>query len=266
MVLKVAGGGALIAFGGALLGAVPATALTAGTVADQAAAVQVPAPVEAAPTATTPRQPATAPGGDEGDILVTARQRSETLISVPVAVTAVTATQLARTGASDVIRIAQLAPQVQIARSASGGGASFVIRGIGSQPQEPNLDQTVAINIDGVLINRGRVAQLGMYDLQQVEILKGPQALFFGKNSPAGVISIISAAPTDTLSGYAKAGYEFEARERFVEGAVSGPLGGGFKARIAARQSLGARLPSAGRMERSRARRARGIGTSDPRL
>ena len=209
-----------------LLGSTSALAQSAGA----------PAPDQTTPpqTESTEAEPPAAEGfGDE--LVVTARQRSESLVSVPVAVTAVTGLQLQRTGATDLIRIAQLAPQVMTVRTGSGGGASFVIRGIGSQPQEPNLDQTVAINVDGVLINRGRAAQLGLYDLQQVEILKGPQALFFGKNSPAGVISIISAGPTDTFSGYVKAGYEFEARERFVEGAVSGPLGGGFKARIAAR-------------------------------
>lgn len=169
------------------------------------------------------------------EIVVTARQRSESLIRVPVAVTAVTEAELQRSGATDLVRIAQLAPQVSIARSASGGGASFVIRGIGSQPQEPNLDQTVAINLDGLLINRGRIAQLGMFDLQQVEVLKGPQALFFGKNSPAGVISITSVDPGRQREGYIRAGYEFVARERFVEGAISEPLSDTLRTRLAIR-------------------------------
>lgn len=224
------------------------TTLACLTIAAVPASAQVVAPAQtptpdSAPKSVPPAGPVeqAAPpqrlGGDGDEIVVTARQRNETLLSVPVAVTAVTATELQRTGATDLVRIAQLAPQVQIARSASGGGASFVIRGIGSQPQEPNLDQTVAINVDGVLVNRGRVAQLGQFDLQQVEILKGPQALFFGKNSPAGVISLVSNRPTDTLTGYVRGGYEFEARERFVEGAISGPLTDTLKARLAVRYS-----------------------------
>jgi iron complex outermembrane receptor protein len=218
--------------------------LTLSSIAIAAALLPAAAAAQAAPAAdpaaaspqdqvvATPAQPT----GDD-DIVVTARQQSESLIRVPVAVTAVTGVELARTNATDLVKIAQLAPQVTVARSASGGGASFVIRGIGSQPQEPNLDQTVAINVDGVLVNRGRVATLGLFDLQQVEVLKGPQALFFGKNSPAGVISLVSALPTDTFTASGRVGYEFEAREKYAEAVVSGPLSDTLKARLAARYS-----------------------------
>jgi outer membrane receptor protein involved in Fe transport len=87
-----------------------------------------------------------------------------------------------------------------------------------------NSEQPVALNIDGVQITRGPVAAIGFFDLESVEVLKGPQALFFGKNSPAGVVSVQSVTPGDKLEGYVRAGYEFSASTPSFDGAVSIPL------------------------------------------
>ena len=189
-----------------------------------------------APAVTTAAVDTASSGGLE-DIIVTARKRSESLIQAPVAVTAIGAVDLTRYNASDLTRIAQLAPQLLIARAPSGGGATFNIRGIGSSPLEPGLDQSVSVNVDGVQLSRGRFISLGMFDLQQVEVLKGPQALFFGKNSPAGVVSLTTANPIDTFEAGVLAGYEFNANEKYVEGYVSGPLAEGLTARFAFRYS-----------------------------
>ncbi|WP_221795581.1 TonB-dependent receptor [Aquisediminimonas sediminicola] len=175
------------------------------------------------------------------DIIVSARQRTERLIDVPVAVTALSKVDLDRYGAKSLSDIAQLAPQVSVAKQASGGGNSFVIRGIGSSTLDTGFDQSVAINVDGVQTGRGRSLQQSYFDLAQVEILKGPQALFFGKNSPAGVISMTSANPTKELSVGGNVGYEFVAREWLGSGYVSGPITETLGARIAfqARRSRG---------------------------
>src|SRR3546814_9391803 len=85
-------------------------------------------------------------------------------------------------------------------RADSGSDAAFSIRGIGSPPYDAGLDQSVSISIDGVQSARGTVVLQGFFDLAQVEVMKGPQALFFGKNSTAGVISLTSANPTDRKS------------------------------------------------------------------
>src|SRR3546814_4892772 len=84
---------------------------------------------------------------------------------------------------------------------------------------------------------RSTVVLQGFFDLAQVEVMKGPQALFFGKNSTAGVISLTSANPTDELEGYLRAGYEFVANERVVEGVISRPLTDTLQARLALRGS-----------------------------
>lgn len=172
------------------------------------------------------------------EIIVTARKRDETLLQVPVAISAVSAADINRYAATDLGKIGQLIPQVILAKTGGGGaGASFSIRGIGSSALDAGIDQTVSLNLDGLQLSRGRLITQSFFDVAQVEVLKGPQALFFGKNSPGGVVSLRTNGPTKELSAYARAGYEFRASERFVEGAISGPLGETLGFRVAGRAS-----------------------------
>lgn len=175
-------------------------------------------------------------GGLE-EITVTARKRTESLLNVPVAVSVVSAGQLLDNDATDLSKIAELAPQTMIGNAPNGTGAVLTIRGVSSSSTDSGIEQSVSMIIDGVQLNRGRILYQSMFDVQQVEVLEGPQALFFGKNSPAGVIAIKSVEPTSSLEGYLRAGYEFEADERFVQGAISGPLADTFKVRFAFRGS-----------------------------
>jgi iron complex outermembrane receptor protein len=168
--------------------------------------------------------PPAAATSDLGEIVVTARQRTERLLDVPVAVTVIAAADIDRYASKELVDIAQIAPQVMIAQVGSGSGTSFIIRGIGSSTLDSGLDQSVAINVDGVLSSRGRSVQQSYFDLADVEVLKGPQALFFGKNTPAGVISLSSANPTKQFSAQEMVGYEFEAQEVTNSGYVSAPI------------------------------------------
>src|SRR5690606_22996090 len=118
----------------------------------------------------------------------------------------------------------ELAPQVSMGNGGSGTGAVITIRGVSSASNDAGLDQSVAVEIDGVPMSRGRIITAAVFDLASVQVLQGPQALFFGKNSPAGVISLRSADPTSEFEGYATAGYEFKSDEKFLEAAISGPL------------------------------------------
>ena len=174
-----------------------------------------------------------APGPDE--IVVTARLRSESLVDVPVAISALTQEDVQRYAATDLTGIAQLSPQITLTRGTTGTGATFAIRGVGSSSGDGGIDSSVAIALDGIVVSRGAIVTQGMFDIQQVEVLKGPQSLFFGKNSSAGVVSIKSADPTSTFQGGIKAGYEFEAKEYFAEGFVSGPISDTLKGRLALR-------------------------------
>ncbi|HKX78014.1 MAG TPA: TonB-dependent receptor [Novosphingobium sp.] len=176
-------------------------------------------------------------GGLE-DIVVTARRREESLLDVPVAVSAISAAALERAHVTDMTQIAQMTPNVIIAPiGGSGSGGTIAIRGIGSTYSDSGIDQSVGIVIDSVSISRSRILHASQFDLGQVEILKGPQALFFGKNSPAGVISINTANPTPDFSAMARVGYEFEAEEKFVEGFVSGPIAENLLFRVAGKYS-----------------------------
>jgi outer membrane receptor protein involved in Fe transport len=210
----------------ALLGSSACLLMAAPATAQEAAA---PAPQDAAAERTYT---------SDADIIVTARKRDETLLDVPVAVSALSAADMNRYQANDLTKIGQMVPQVIIAKTGGGGaGASFAIRGVGSSALDSGIEQTVSVNIDGLQVSRGRLATQGFFDVQQVEVLKGPQALFFGKNSPGGVISLRTAGATKSFEGYVRAGYEFNADERYVEGAVSGPISDTLGFRIAGRAS-----------------------------
>jgi iron complex outermembrane receptor protein len=168
------------------------------------------------------------------DIIVTARKRDETLISVPVVVSAVSGAQLARQGIVNMDGVARVVPQLLI--GPQGGavqGGNISIRGISGPDQNPFGDQAVSFNVDGVQVAKATVRRMSDFDTSQLEVLKGPQALFFGKNSPAGIISVRTNDPTRDFEAGMKVGYEFEAHEIRTEGYVSGPLGETLGFRIA---------------------------------
>lgn len=169
-----------------------------------------------------------------GEIVVTARKRSETLMTVPVAVSAVSAEVLNARGISTLEGFARLVPQLFLATSSgSFQGGALGLRGISAGDGNVFGDQAVAFNIDGVQIARATPRQLSQFDLQQIEVLKGPQALYYGKNSPGGIVVIRTADPTDSLEAGGKVSYEFNAREVRGEAFVSGPIADGLGARVA---------------------------------
>jgi len=202
-------------------------------------AIAAPAAVHAQEAAPPPRDDNSdaTPSGQLEDIVVTARRRQESLLDVPVAVSAISAKALESAHITDVTQIAQMTPQLLIAPASGGGGGTISIRGVGSSYLDPGIEQSVGVLVDNISVGRGRFIMAAQFDLQQVEVLKGPQALFFGKNSPAGVISITSAGPTKDFEAQVRAGYEFEAKEKYVEGYVSGPLSDTLGARIAGKFS-----------------------------
>lgn len=170
---------------------------------------------------------------DPGDIIVTARKREESLISVPVAITAVTGQELARRGVNSLDGVARMTPALIIADGGTNTGGNIVLRGIGGG-DNPFSDQAVSFNIDGVQVGRASVRRMAQMDIQQIEVLKGPQALFYGKNSPAGIISIRTGDPTRSFEGKMSAGYEFNAHEWRGEGYVAGPITDDLGFRVAA--------------------------------
>ncbi|MDY6949747.1 MAG: TonB-dependent receptor, partial [Pseudomonadota bacterium] len=174
-----------------------------------------------------------AKGGLE-EIIVTARKREETLISVPTAIAAVGAQELSRSGINGIDALALKVPGFVVGEG--GGtvqGGSISLRGISAADSNPLGDQAVSFNFDGVQVARASVRRMGDFDVAQVEILKGPQALFYGKNSPGGIVSMRSADPGDRFEVGGRMGYEINAEEVRGEAYISGPLSEGFGARLA---------------------------------
>ncbi|HEX7881981.1 MAG TPA: TonB-dependent receptor, partial [Afipia sp.] len=185
-----------------------------------------------------PEEPATqsAPS-DPGDIVVTARKRDESILKVPVVMTALTDQQLQAYATHDLYTVASRVPGLLIGTSLAANGIQVSIRGVGTVTNNATVDNSISLNVDGLQLSQGLAYGIGMFDVGQVEVLKGPQALFFGKNSPAGVISLRSADPTDRFELIARGGYEFEADEKVGELIVSGPVSDGLKLRLATRYS-----------------------------
>lgn len=175
-------------------------------------------------------------GGLE-EIVVTARKRTESIQDIPVAVSAFSEKQIERSDMTSVEKIAAFTPQMTVGRASSGSGAQISMRGIGSNSTSLGIEQSVSVIVDGAYSGQGRVINEGFFDLARVEVLKGPQALFFGKNATAGVISLTTADPTDQLYVKARAGYEFQAEQVVLEGVLSGPLSDTLGARLAVRGS-----------------------------
>jgi outer membrane receptor protein involved in Fe transport len=150
----------------------------------------------APPPASNPEAAAPAASQDLAEVVVTARRKSERLIDVPVAVSSMSGEAVARYGATQIADLAQQVPQVNLNRGAAGAGGNLQVRGVGSMANDAGVEQMVSVNVDGVMVSRARgILGAGLLDISSVEVLKGPQALFFGKNSPGGVISLNSVTP-----------------------------------------------------------------------
>ena len=188
-------------------------------------------PAAVAQTASPSPSAARAKTGDE--IVVTARKREERLIDVPVAVTALGEEAINRYGITDLKALTQNVPALFISPVPTGSGSSINIRGLGSLGADVGVPNEVVFSIDGIPVNRGRAIGIGLLDQSRVEVLKGPQSLFFGKNSPAGVVSIVSQSPGDVLGGYVRASYEFASVRPTIEGAIDIPLGEDLAVRLA---------------------------------
>jgi outer membrane receptor protein involved in Fe transport len=171
------------------------------------------------------------------EIIVTARRRDERLIDAPVAISAIGGKTLATYSVTRVSDLATMVPSLIAGKAASGSSASIFLRGVGSTALSAGFDQSVSFVMDGLPMSRGRELSLPQYDIQRVEVLKGPQALFYGKNTTGGLISIVTNDATATPEAGIKAGYGFKAKDRYVEGYVSGPLSDTLRARLAGRYS-----------------------------
>ena len=157
------------------------------------------------------------------DIVVTAERRSSTLQNVPIAVTVLSADALESNGVTTVDQLSLLTPGLKIDSNA-GRGYVF-LRGIGTDAVSIGADPSVGIYVDGVYQPRGNAALAGLWDTNQVEVLKGPQGTLYGRNTTGGAILITTVQPLlGETSGYGSVGYgNFKSRN--INGAVNLPFG-----------------------------------------
>ncbi|MDF7773823.1 TonB-dependent receptor [Sphingomonas sp. AOB5] len=141
------------------------------------------------------------------EIVVTAQGRSEVLSDVPIAVSAVTAESLERTGATDIRQLNQVAPSLLVSSTGSEANGSARIRGIGTVGDNPGLESSVATFIDGVYRSRSGIGLNELGEIERIEVLRGPQGTLFGRNASAGLINIVSKSPSFTFGGKAEASY-----------------------------------------------------------
>ncbi|MBS0283241.1 MAG: TonB-dependent receptor [Proteobacteria bacterium] len=135
------------------------------------------------------------------DIVVTARKRAERLLDVPIAVTALTGDQLAKQGTVDLSGVQGTIPNVNLVQGrGSTSNANIFIRGVGQPDALQTFDPAVGVYVDGVYMSRIQGALFNLFDVDHVEVLRGPQGTLYGKNTIGGAVSIVSRKPdTDQI-------------------------------------------------------------------
>jgi len=170
-------------------------------------------------------------------IVVTARKRDELLEDVPTAISAFGADDIARLNIASIDDLSSFTPGLQTAESSVSSGGSISLRGVGSGSSNYLGDQAVSINVDGMQIGTLNIRKSAQIDLEQIEVLRGPQALFFGKNSPGGVISMKTADPTQAHLVELQTGYETVSQDSYYQALYSGPISDSLGVRLVARYS-----------------------------
>jgi outer membrane receptor protein involved in Fe transport len=161
----------------------------------------------------------------EGDIYVTAQGRTQMLQDVPLAVSAINADAMQNSGATDIRQLNQLAPSLLVSSTGTEANGSARIRGIGTVGDNPGLESSVAVFIDGVYRSRSGIGLNELGEIERVEVLRGPQGTLFGRNASAGLLNIVSKKPNlNEMEGFVEAGYGNFNNIRLA-GGITGPIG-----------------------------------------
>ncbi|HEY1710343.1 MAG TPA: TonB-dependent receptor [Rhizomicrobium sp.] len=156
-------------------------------------------------------------------VVVTAEKRAENMQKVPIAVSAVTGESLERRGTIGFKELQNQVPSLRFGAGVTGGENVITMRGLGSQNTTPGGDSPVAYNVDGIYLQRTTAIDPEFYDIERVEVLRGPQGTLYGRNSVGGTINIIDNKPTDELSGSVDA-LVGDYTQRTFRAWLSGPL------------------------------------------
>lgn len=141
---------------------------------------------------------------DYDEVIVTATKRAVTLQEVPVAVSVVTSETIERAAIVDITDLQSVVPSLRVQTRQNGPASNFFIRGFGNGAQAIGIEPSVGVFVDGMYRSRSGASISDLPNIERVEVLSGPQSTLFGKNASAGVISVITKAPTYEFGGSAE--------------------------------------------------------------
>ena len=167
------------------------------------------------------------------EIIVTARRREESLSTVPGSVSAFSERRLRDLQATDMRQVQYAVPNFHFQKSDSSNAAVY-LRGIGQNDSLPFVESGVGVYIDDVYVARSQAAFVELFDIERVEVLRGPQGTLYGRNSPGGAVKLITRQPSDEFEAHAEVGAG-SLKGRLYNGRISGPLSsdGRWKGKIA---------------------------------
>ena len=180
--------------------------------------------------------------GSLEEVIVTARRREESMQDVPIAVSAFTADQLRMLQAEDLTGLQGTVPNLNLVQGrGSANSANVYIRGIGQPDALQTFDPGVGIYLDDVYIARIQGALFNLYDVQRLEVLRGPQGTLYGKNTIAGAVRLISKTPPEEFSGTTELGYgnyDYFTAKAYLGGPVTDNFGASIAGVYATRDGI----------------------------
>lgn len=164
-------------------------------------------------------------------IVVTAQKREQNLLEVPVAVSVIGAEQLETFGVADFVALARVAPSLTVNEGANTNNSTIRLRGIGTFAFSIAVEPSVSVIVDDVAVVQQAQAFNNLSDIERIEVLRGPQGTLFGKNASAGVVNIVTKAPSDELTVSVQGSVTNDDEER-ISANLSAPLGENFGIRL----------------------------------
>ena len=141
-------------------------------------------------------------------IVVTAQRREESVQSIPIAISAFDDEELLRRGVSSALEVAQFVPNlVGLNNTGLGSANSYYLRGVGNSETIPTFDPPIGTYVDDIYLSRQNANNLSLFDVQRLEVLRGPQGTLFGRNTTGGAINIFLKEPGNDFAGFVEAGY-----------------------------------------------------------
>ena len=160
-----------------------------------------------------------------------ARKREESFMDVPQSLTVVNAGQLEAYDTQQLIELQYSVPNMYMDQTNSGKRMS--VRGFGNVSINSHFDQAVGFSVDGLSLQRSSTWELGYFDVERVEVLRGPQGSYFGRNTTAGLVNVTTRGASDEFEGSVSVGYEDETEEQLYKFSVSGPMTDNLGGRLA---------------------------------